>query len=279
METNIMESVRIGATYKFDSPKQFKEYLSTLEVMPPQYNRAVTEAHVQSMKESIENIGVQRAVVVVITDAFNGTETKYIADGQHMTDGILNIDDEDLRGHFVAVENHIDEIENIIPFVSVMNSTARNWTLMEYLDAWCTDGKEDYIFIREQLKQTGFSLNPLLECYTGERSEGNKKFKNGKFVANKELGQDNLIDYYNAIKMGLYLNNSSFGAFVRILVDFKGKGVVKHKGEYRTLDMPYLLNQIAKNKQLFGNEGNREMFFNLLRTLGLKQVSKPKKTK
>lgn len=250
------KAVRTGATLNFDSKIKFKNYLKDLQVMPSQYNRDINEAHITSMQRSIEILGIQRGIVVIVTDAFNGTETRYIADGQHLREAILNAPNKDLDGHLNAFENHIDKIEDIIPFVSRMNSTAKNWSLEEYLNSWCTHGKEDYLYLRKVQQETKHSLNGLVEAFQGGRTKGNRAFKQGQFKANKELGCATLESYDMACEMGLYRNQSSFLAFVRFVVD--------HKDKLNFVDM---LNIINRNKRAFSVKNNREFYFGLFRGL------------
>lgn len=210
-------------TKVFDTPTKFKNYLKTIKIMPLSYNRPINDKHVAVMTKSVISIGVQRPISVVVTTAFNkkGLLESYTSDAQHLQRTILECENKKLFGHMVSFENHIEKLSDIIPFVSTMNSTARNWNLFNYLNSWCNDEeKEDYRFIKELQKSRKCSLNALIEAYLGERSKGNKTFKDGDFKANHEIGDKILTNYDKVTKKG-WMNETkpSFNAFVRYSID------------------------------------------------------------
>lgn len=240
-------------TKTFDSKTKFKNYLKKLKIMPMQFNRPTSEAHIKRMQDSVMNVGIQRGINVVVTDAFNGVMTPYIADSQHLTRGILNIKNADLFGHLIVFENHLDNQEDIINFVTRMNSTAKNWGLKNYLAAWCTYGLTDYKFLRAKHEETGYGISPLVEAYSNRRGFGNATFKQGKFVADKEVGNKIITLYETACELGLYKSNSSFLAFVRFYVD-------------NTVDDAELLNSISRSGNLFSKKFSRDGYLALLRS-------------
>jgi hypothetical protein len=248
-------------TVTFDSKTKFKNYVSSINIMPTMYNRPVSQSHVKTMADSIKKIGIQRGLNVIVTSAFSkdGVQRKYFADGQHLAKAIALVDNKDLFGHLLGFENHVDNIEDIIPYVSQMNSTAKNWTLTDYLNSWCTTGLESYEYIRDLQRETGYSLNGLIEAFSNTRGFGNTTFKQGKFKPNKSVGNKTLSDYKGACEMGLNKGNSSFLAFVRIKTDFS------------KIDMAHVFNQIQRTKHLFGAKFNREYYLGLFRSYCLKK--------
>jgi len=221
--------------------------------MPTMYNRPTSEAHIKTMAESVKKIGVQRAINVIVTDVFGGGMRKFYADGQHLGKAIPLIENADLFGHYAGFENHVEKIEDIIPFVSQMNSTAKNWSLKDYLNSWCTTGKKNYEFIRDLQNETKHGLNGLVEAFSNCRGFGNHTFKQGKFAPKKTIGNKTLKLYNDACGMGLHRCNSSFLAFVRICID------------HQTLDSTFMLQKIEKNRPLFSAKFNREGYLQLLR--------------
>ena len=116
----------------FKTGRELQEFLKGVEYMPSMFNRKVKDSHVKNMTRSIKEIGIQRVFNIIESKSFGGVKTLYYADGQHLGKGVLNIPEGDLKGGFVAFINKVENIENIIPFVSLMNSTAKNWTLNDF---------------------------------------------------------------------------------------------------------------------------------------------------
>lgn len=238
-----------------NTPKGVQEYLQflkTLELMPVRYNRAVKRAHARKMAQSVKLIGVRRTVVVFRTSCFDGVERLVIGDGQHLVTGILNLKSSEIYGNLSIEIIDVKDIADIIPFVSKLNSTAKNWSMREYLNSWVTHGVEDYKFLLTVHEETGFGISPLAEAYSGKRGDGNKAFKDGKFKVKKRTGNKVIDLYRNAVTMGLRDCNSSFLAMVRICTDFPKLNGTK------------LMYEIAQNPS-FGAKTNREFYLALLR--------------
>jgi len=239
-------------TKTFDSKTKFRNYVKGLEIMPMQFNRPTSEAHIKRMQKSVVEVGIQRGINVIITDVFTGVETPYIADSQHLSRGVLNLKNKQLFGHLVSFENHIDNKEDIIRFVTLMNSTAKNWSLKNYLNAWCTYGLSDYLFLKEKHEETGYGINPLVEAYSNRRGFGNATFKQGKFVADRQVGNAIVTLYEASCDVGLNKSNSSFLAFVRFYID-------------NSIEDAVILQTIQKNSHMFNKKFNREGYLALFR--------------
>ena len=135
-----------------------------------------------------------------------------------------------------------------------MNSTAKNWTLNDYLNAWVTHGLEDYDYIRNVSLKTGYGLSGLIEAFSSKIHSGNTDFKNGVFVANKENGLKLIELHKKAVAMGLRNCNSSFLAVVRFFV------------ANPEIDEVKFLKGISKDKH-FANKFNRDSFISLFKTI------------
>jgi hypothetical protein len=240
-------------TLTFKNANDFKKFLYGVKVMPSQFNRPIKESHVGKMMMSVEKIGIQRAIIIIKTACFGEGVQLYFGDGQHLGKAILNIPVKKLEGHKVALINEINAVDEIIPFVSKMNSTASNWSMRNYLDAWVTHGLPDYKFLLGVHEETGYGISPLVEAYLNRRGYGNVTFKQGKFKANKAQGTRVISLYESAVALGLRKSNSSFLAFVRFVVD------------HSTLDEAHLLQSIGRNKSLFSVKFSRDGYLALLR--------------
>lgn len=238
----------------FKTGRELQDFLRGVQYMPTMFNRKVKDGHVKSMVGSIKEIGIQRVFNIIETKCFSGKNTLYFADGQHLAKGVLSIPDGDLEGGFVAFVNKVDKVDSVIPFVSLMNSTAKNWTLNDYLNAWVTHGLEDYLYIRNLHLKTEYGLSGLIEAFSNKSGKGSGDFKNGVFVANKENGLRLIELHKKAVSMGLRSCNSSFLAVVRFFLSNP------------EIDEEKFLKGISKDKH-FGAKFNRDSFISLFRTI------------
>ena len=238
----------------FKTGKELQDFLRGVQYMPTMFNRKVKDGHVKNMVNSIKEIGIQRVFNIIETKSFNGEKTLYFADGQHLAKGVLSIPEGNLEGGFVAFVNKVDTVDSIIPFVSLMNSTAKNWTLNDYLNAWVTHGLEDYSYLRNLHLKTEYGLSGLIEAFSSKVNKGNLDFKNGVFVAHKENGLKLIELHKKAVSMGLRNCNSSFLAIVRFFATNP------------EIDEEKFLKGISKDKH-FGAKFNRDSFISLFRTI------------
>jgi hypothetical protein len=203
----------------FNSAKIFQEYLRELNFMPTGYNRKPIDSHVSVMTVSVLKLGVTRNISVVRTSAFGKKDALYILDGQHLTKAILGLTPKQLKGFFAVTIYDIDEISDIITTVALINSTAANWKLEDYLNAWVAEGKKDYIILKETLNKYKQNINSLIEAFTMQISSGNKEFKEGNFRAVKK-NFDTIVKLHNAgLKAGLNHKQSTFKAMVRLRIE------------------------------------------------------------
>jgi hypothetical protein len=204
----------------FNSAKIFQEYLRELNFMPLNYNRKPIDSHVSVMTVSVLKLGVTRNINVVRTSAFGKKDALYILDGQHLTKAILGLTPKQLKGFFAVTIYEIDEISDIITTVALINSTAANWKLEDYLSAWVAEGKKDYMLLQETLNKFKQNINSLIEAFTMQISSGNKEFKEGNFRANTKNFQSIINLHNEGLKAGLNHKQSTFKAMVRLKIQY-----------------------------------------------------------
>jgi len=239
-------------TKVFKNEKDFRNYLRNLNLMPEAFNRTVSNPHVNKMGDSLKCIKVQRAINVIRTSAFGVKDGLYVADGQHLRKSILNNPKADLGNHLVVFENNLEKIEDIIPFVSRMNSIAKNWSLANYLDAWTTQGVKEYVFLSNKFKSSFYTLSCILEAYVTDRTD-TSAYRNGKVVIDEFRGDQILNAYEQACSVGLNKNSSSLLATARF---FKSKG---------QLPIEDFVNMVSKNQNTFKHKLNRDAYLGLFR--------------
>lgn len=223
--------------------------------MPKAFNRGVHQGHADKMGESLKQIKVQRAINVIKTDAFGIKGGLYIADGQHLRKSILSNPKTELGSHLVVFENDVNSIDEIIPFVSQMNSTAKNWSLKNYLDAWTTQGVKEYIFLSQKLQELKLPLSSILELYVINRKKKSLDYKTGKVKVDEFRGDQILKAYEGACAAGLNRNTSSLLATARFM-----------KTGSR-IPMESFINMVAKNSTTFKHKLNRDAYLGLFNSL------------
>lgn len=258
-------------TLVFKTGKEFKKFLKGVDNMPTAYNREVKDSHVKNMRDSVESIGIQRTVNIIETDVFDGKMRKYMADGQHLRKAILTADETKLGGHLVAFVNRMNGLGEIIPFVSKMNSTAKNWTSDDYLESWATHGIENYEFIKRKKKETKISTNALVREIYGRTVGGgitvDKEFKNGELVINIASGNSIINTYNDSVELGLTKCSASLAATARLLKKYPSQ-----EGKF--------LNMITKNKKTFQHKLSRDAYLTLFKNfLNIKEEKTRKKRK
>ena len=234
----------------FNSIKQFLAYLDTLSYLPTNFNRPINKKHAKKLAEVIEEFGLLRAIIAIETSCFDTKDSvTYIGDGQHLRYALLNyVDPKKIVGLISVVVVTLENKDEVIPLISSLNSTASNWTMLNYLNGWCADGKEEYLYLQSIMKQTKFGLGALVEAFLGERPKGNDKFKKGNLKLKRTIGTRLLADYNNAVAVGLFKSYKSFQAYIRIRTDFKD------------LTNTELLHMIAENDMFADGTLNRELY-------------------
>lgn len=211
-------------TLVFDNATKFKAFLSTVKFMPTDANRNINDFNKNTIKLSVLEIGVKRAINIVYTDVFSGKYEYYFLDAQHLSRAILETADELLRGHFCVMIDEIDTYEEIVYEISKLNSVGQSRKLVEYLRSWVYDNRKPYIFVSELMsKNKDYSINSLIECLTGKKCSGNNDFKNGKLTFTKEQKNhaNKVIALHRKLmKTGLKYVSNSFAALVRFNIDY-----------------------------------------------------------
>jgi len=212
-------------TLVFKTVAEFKAFLSTVKFMPIDANRKINEFNKNSIKLSVLEIGIKRAINIVYTNVFNNGKKfdYYFLDGQHLSRVILETSDELLRGHFVALVDEISSYNQIVFEISKLNSVGKDRKLIEYLRSWVYDNRKPYLYFAELMaKHKGYSINSLIECLTGKKCTGNDDFKNGKltFTTKQKAHAKKLIALHEKLmKSGLRYTSNSFSALVRFNID------------------------------------------------------------
>ena len=219
------------------------EIVTMTDFLPRYVNRETKRSHINAIKKSVLKIGVVRDLVVVRM-LFLNPDIYYIVDGQHLREALIELG----VGACVKVIT-INSEDDLIEKISMLNSTAKNWGLGDYLKAWVTAGKADYIYLDKLLIELGHkSLTGLMEAYCSRCS---KTFKTGQLKIQKEIGDEIIEVYKSLLSLGLKNSVSSLVAFTRFYKE--GNNSVR-----------LLERAISRNVNVYSQTLTREEFYTYL---------------
>ncbi len=142
------------------------------------FNRKTTNKHVVDIVESVKMFGVLTFVVVVETDVVNGVMRKWIVDGQHRFKAYKY---EGLP--ILYTKAHASTKHELVRLIAKLNHTSKNWSLINYLDAWTSLHIEEYLILKEAYERTSLPLTMLLQIYENKTNRKNAQlaFCDGRF--------------------------------------------------------------------------------------------------
>jgi hypothetical protein len=157
-------------------------------------NRKVNTRQVLNLENSIKELDLTMFNPIMV-------KNNYIIDGQHRFDACRNLG----KDIWYIELDHLKE-QDIPRAITLLNSNAKNWSAEDYLNLYCHLGVQDYIKVKDYMKD--FEMNSLsvaiyfLSGFSKYKSAINKQFKNGEFeictgdlIRAEEIGQT-----YKAIK-------------------------------------------------------------------------------
>lgn len=219
MELPIVKTIRI-------TPKDYQHKLNTL---PSLINRPIVKSHVNKMRDSMLRNGVLRDIVLVYTDIFTGKMKYYIADGQHLTDALVDLD-----ATFHAKIVTASSLEDLVTLIADVNNTSKAWNNIDFLNAWCATGKTDYIYLRNVINTNKhLTTETIIRCY-GSIS---REFKKGRMVIDKVFG-DRIIKELFLLSKIVPINSRLVRCFIKM---YK-----RHKDIY---DSTSFMSQVVYNKR------------------------------
>jgi len=206
-------------TRQFQTLIEFKEYLQKeTQLLPEPHNRPINLSSVHKMQDSIERVGVYRAIILVYTSIFseNGEKRTYVIDGQHLRRAILDTNFDELQGFKEVKIIHLNSIDEVDNLTSILNDVGEKWKLDNFLKLWVARDKKSYVTMEKNyLSKKYTSPNAILEASLGHGTQGNGDFKRGNFeIDNERLEKvDSLYNFI--VKLGFPETKSSFAGFVR----------------------------------------------------------------
>lgn len=111
-------------------------------------NRNVDYSKVAQIKVSMQTYGITSGIVLLPTDLFDGKLRYYAVDGQHRYEAARALGILDRLPVFFCPKK-FSTIEEIVGFVSTLNTTQTPWKLENYVNAYAAIHKDDYMFLKK----------------------------------------------------------------------------------------------------------------------------------
>ncbi len=144
--------------------------LSTIKIKPENYdrlnfmagvNRTINSVQVAVLKSSVKKWGILRDIIVVKTKLFSGKNELYIIDGQHLFTALTLLEES-----FSIKVLESNDLDDIVMLMADLNTSAKSWTTENYLNAWCSTGRNAYVTIRDiNCDDSTFTLNDIINIY------------------------------------------------------------------------------------------------------------------
>lgn len=148
-------------------------------------NRTIDSKQVESLVESIREMGVTRQVICIKTNCIDGELKTYIIDGQHLVHACQR---EGLPVEYRYID--IKDEDDIVRKMAFYNNSSKSWKLMDYVNAWKFI-HPDYLTLKKYKEL--YNLEPLMiagicnnaDSYNGVYAASDL-IKNGEFrITNK----------------------------------------------------------------------------------------------
>lgn len=111
-------------------------------------NRNVDYNKVAQIKLSMQTYGITSGIVLIPTDIFTGQLRYYAVDGQHRYEAARALGMLDKLPVFFCPRK-FESIQEIVLFVSTLNSTQTPWKLENYVNAYASILNTDYMFLQK----------------------------------------------------------------------------------------------------------------------------------
>lgn len=147
--------------------------------------------HVSSQISAVRQLGILRPVVVAKYE-FNGKKDYYIIDGQNLYSALVK-----LGLDVPYLELTISSDEELVQAMALVNTSAKDWNLTDYIRAW-GHIRKDYIVLSQYVKShtlTKQSIASVLFGYAGVSSNITRIIKNGLFRVKDEARAAKILNY------------------------------------------------------------------------------------
>ena len=162
------ENISVIKTGIIDSSKidMLKEFPKEMGVQ-----RVIDNGNLNSIKESMRELYIPSRVIV--------NKDWFILDGQHSVRAIKELGLKNVPVIYTMIDTKGKDIEICVK----LNTTSKNWNNNDFLDIWCNNDIDDYLWFKEVKDEYGLSYQTLMYIVSGltatSSTNNTKEFRNG----------------------------------------------------------------------------------------------------
>jgi len=168
-------------------------------------NRMVNRNSVRNIKNSMKEFGNTSTGLVALVDGI-----LYVLDGQHRLTACKELCDEGVEMPFDFKLIEMDSLDDVIKFVSRINSSAKNWSTNDYIRGYAKGGNQEYINFITLTEMAKYSVEVPVE----------REGKSHTRLYTKKIGQSVML-----LLLGQSNNNVKEGTLVVGDIEEKTKTV------------------------------------------------------
>lgn len=129
---------------------------------------------------SMNKWGFVVPILLIKTNLIDGYEKIYIVDGHNRATTALYLN---IPFFGVLLPNKFSNVEDLVEFVSSLNSSQRAWTNMDYVRAFAHVGKKEYLDLIQVKSKTPYSFTTVATILSSPNSKSSKSesIKKGDF--------------------------------------------------------------------------------------------------
>ena len=135
------------------------------------------------LMQKMNTYGFTCPLQLIETSLIDGKKKRWLVDGQHraVTAAFLNI-----PFTAIIIEKDFTSIEEIVHYVSSLNSAQKSWSISNYVESYNFLGYKEYNTLLQVTATANYSIETIATLLHGFRKAGynSKALKDGKFKAN-----------------------------------------------------------------------------------------------
>lgn len=186
-------------TIFFSSREDFDKKINS---MPFNRDGAVMPSLVRSMNKS----GFVVPILLIKTNLIDGYDKIYIVDGHNRATTALYLN---IPFFGVLLPNKFSNIQELVTFVSSLNSSQKAWTNMDYIRAFAHVGKKEYLDLIQIKSKTPYSFTTVatILCTPNGRNAQSENIKKGDFKITRLAEAQEVFKYAGELSKYKPLSN------------------------------------------------------------------------
>lgn len=194
------------------------KYISIDKLIQLPFNRKISEKQIKALMKAIAEAGIARLPVIIATRSITGKLEYYILDGQHLIEASKRLGIDKIQCIYVESES----ISWMVNMMAMLNNVTQKWTLMDYVDAYCGTGSENFFKLKNHSIVNGLSVAVSASILSGTNVAGKaiNPIKDGTFkVSNVEhdVITQNLLEVSSLVNTNSAKFHKAYLSFYRSL--------------------------------------------------------------